>query len=247
MEPYVRPTMTPCCHIFCHDCIVKSIKFKKKCPQCRQPVQNDNLTEIVKKIEIKENSNIVTFFDIKNNRREVPKDIHDLYQNAKTSNKINYVINKILGSPKSFIIYSQFNNCLNYLEKILTAKKISVELINGSKSRVQRKKAIEKFQNNQVKVFLLSTKTSSVGLTLTSSYHMIFMEPILDEQIYNQAIGRIYRIGQINNVTIETLYSKGTVENIKNIQNYKDMVTNKNAKTCRQIKMNYLIKSLNIE
>ena len=46
MDVITRPTITPCRHIFCHDCITQQINHRPKCPMCRRPISNDSLTEI---------------------------------------------------------------------------------------------------------------------------------------------------------------------------------------------------------
>ena len=46
MEVITRPTITPCTHIFCHDCITQQINHRPKCPLCRRPISNHSLTEI---------------------------------------------------------------------------------------------------------------------------------------------------------------------------------------------------------
>lgn len=241
MCPYTRPTMTPCFHIFCNECITTSLRFNRKCPQCRAPLQKNGLTEMVKKMEVKEDNNVVTFYDIHNNLKEIPKSIHNIYNKDIVPNKMNYIINKIKKkSHMSFIIFSQFNNCLQHIKKALINNNITVDIINGTKTRIQRKEAIEKFKQKKVQVFLLSTKTASIGLTLTTSYHMFFVEPILDAQIFKQAVGRIFRIGQKNNVTIETLYSKNSIENKQKIDNFKKNILNKKNSQIKKMKMIYL-------
>lgn len=239
--PYTRPTITPCFHVFCYDCITTAIGFSKKCPQCRAPLNKNGLTEMVKKIEIKEKNDTVIFYDIYNNQKEIPKPIHDLFNTNIVSNKMTYMINKIKTKPNmSFIIFSQFNNCLYHINKELIKQNITVGMINGKKTRVQRKKAMQHFKEKKNQVFLLSTKTASIGLTLTTSYHMFFMEPILDTQVFKQAIGRVFRIGQKNNVTIETLYSKNTIEQKDKIDRYKKNIENKKNGQIKKIKMSYL-------
>ena len=220
LEPFDRPTITTCHHIFCYECIQSSLKHKKKCPQCRQPIHNNSLTELVKEIDMVDNKDVYTFVD-NGIDKYIPKNIHTLYQKQHTSNKLEWIKNKIKNTPdQSFVIFSQFNTCLNYVQKHLG---MHVGMIDGKKTRVQRKKAIEMFQEKQLKIFLLSTKTSAVGLTLTASCHLIFMEPLLDNQIYKQAIGRLHRIGQHRHVHIYTLYSKNTIEEIEKVKAFREM------------------------
>lgn len=234
LEPFTRPVITPCNHLFCHECIETSLKHKKKCPQCRQALTQNQLTEIVNKFELVEKENVYSFY-YDGVKKEIPKEIHQIYNKEITSNKIVYIINTIKQNPNtSFVIFSQFNTCLNYLQQNIN---IPIGVINGRTTRKQRKLAIQNFQQKKIRVFLLTTKTSSVGLTLTSSCHMIFMEPLLDKQVFNQAIGRIHRIGQNKNIKVETLYSKHTIEHVENIKKFRKL-ENSNS---RKLKLEYFI------
>ena len=80
-------------------------------------------------------------------------------------------------------------------------------------SPTRRTKAIENFQNDPtVKVFAMTTKTASVGITLTAGSQIIFLEPCLDEKIKKQAIGRAWRIGQTKRVQVTTLQTENTID-----------------------------------
>lgn len=216
LEPFDRPTITSCRHIFCYDCICSSLKHKKTCPQCRQSINKSSLTELVHEMDMVEKEDTYVFND-HGIQKELPKSIHALYNKEIVSNKIRWIKNKIKDHPdQSFVIFSQFNTSLNYLKMHFD----SVGMIDGKKTRAQRKKDIEKFRQKQLKVFLLSTKTSAVGLTLTASCHLIFVEPLLDKDVFAQAIGRLHRIGQDKNVSVYTLYSKNTIEDQERVKNF---------------------------
>lgn len=80
----------------------------------------------------------------------------------------------------------------------------------------QRAKAIKDFQEDEtVRVFVLTTKTAAVGLTLTAAKHILFLEPCTDTNLRKQAIGRIRRIGQTHSVCIHTFKTLGTIECVK--------------------------------
>ena len=66
---------------------------------------------------------------------------------------------------------------------------------------------------------------------------MIFMEPILDNQVFKQAFGRIHRIGQDKNVKIETLYSKNTIENIHKVNAFRKL-----ENQTKKLKLEYFIR-----
>ena len=58
----------------------------------------------------------------------------------------------------------------------------------------------------------MTTKTAAVGITLTASAHVLFMEPCHDVHVRKQAIGRVWRIGQTRPVTVTTLKTRQTID-----------------------------------
>jgi SNF2 family DNA or RNA helicase len=46
MDAFTRPTMLPCAHIFCFDCITTAVKAKRECPRCKQPCASGDLVDI---------------------------------------------------------------------------------------------------------------------------------------------------------------------------------------------------------
>ena len=71
---------------------------------------------------------------------------------------------------------------------------------------------IQKFGEGTLKTFLLSTKTASVGINLQKGSTIIFLEPIIALADQIQSIGRLYRIGQEEDIDVIQLETKGTYE-----------------------------------
>ena len=178
----------------------------RKCPMCREQISEATLTEITPSSsnDTVVDGNIMTFHDYLGRKCSMDKHCYDLHSTT-VSSKMKQVDKMIQEIDGSIIIFSQYKSVLTLLKE----KYPEAEIITGSKSRSQRKKAIEKFQNKESKIFLLSTKCAAVGITLTAGSHMIFMEPLLDDTVKKQAIGRINRKGQEKaNIYIHTLVNK---------------------------------------
>lgn len=80
----------------------------------------------------------------------------------------------------------------------------------------RRAKSIDRFQtSDDVRVFLMTTKTASVGITLTAASHIYFLEPCMDAHVRKQSVGRAWRIGQTKPVTVTTLRTADTFEGLK--------------------------------
>ena len=71
---------------------------------------------------------------------------------------------------------------------------------------------VERFQEGEVPVFLISLKAGGVGLNLTAADTVIHLDPWWNPAVEAQATDRAHRIGQKNVVTSYKLITRNTVE-----------------------------------
>ena len=170
--------------------------------------------------EIVEEEAICYVADLQGNTVEMPKDIHDniLKSSNDMGDKFDTIFNMIQRNDEKFIIFTQFHGTWSLLCENMRKKNIKYVSIEGRMTTKQRFDAIQQFQNDpNTRVFAMTTKTASVGITLTAGSHVIFMEPCENAAIKKQAIGRAWRIGQTKNVTVTTLQTEGTIDTATNI------------------------------
>ncbi|XP_030065535.1 DNA excision repair protein ERCC-6-like [Microcaecilia unicolor] len=112
------------------------------------------------------------------------------------------------------LVFSQSRKMLDILDRILTNKGFKIIRIDGTVSHIaERERRINKFQNNKdYSVFLLTTQVGGVGLTLTAADRVVIFDPSWNPATDAQAVDRVYRIGQKENVVIYRLITCGTVE-----------------------------------
>jgi SWI/SNF-related matrix-associated actin-dependent regulator 1 of chromatin subfamily A len=90
--------------------------------------------------------------------------------------------------------------------------KIAVK-IDGSVSLSERNKAVEAFQgNDKIRLFVGNIKAAGVGLTLTASSNVAFLELPWTPGDLSQAEDRCHRIGQKDSVNIYFLLAPDTIE-----------------------------------
>jgi len=91
-------------------------------------------------------------------------------------------------------------------------KKVAVRL-TGKEDLKQRQKAIDDFQNNpKIKLFVGNMQAAGVGINLTASNHVAFVELGWTPSDHEQCEDRAHRIGQKNAVNIYYLIADKTVE-----------------------------------
>ena len=93
--------------------------------------------------------------------------------------------------------------------------------------RKKRKEYVDRFQNNEVDVFLISLKAEGTGLNLTQAEAVIHFDPWWNLSAQNQATYRDYRIGQHKNVQVHKLIMKDSIEEkIQKLQEQKQDLSN---------------------
>ena len=220
MDAMDRPTVTPCQHLFCYECIQSAYEhdLARKCPLCRTPAGTDGLHELTLQDQRSEGSDDQTWrvFDYMGREVSLPMDIHRQYIQPSPSHKIEAMLTRLRASEDKWVVFTQYHTCWKYICEQLHAHGIRFTCIEGRMTPGRRAKAVRDFQDDDdVRVFVLTTKTAAVGLTLTAARHVLFMEPCTDASLRKQAIGRIRRIGQTHAVTVHTFQTKGTIECVK--------------------------------
>jgi len=128
------------------------------------------------------------------------------------------IMDKLLKCAKQVgdntIICSNYTSTLDAVEAYLLGKDISFLRIDGKTLPAERQLAIDKFKQSlgEFPVFLLSSKAGGIGINLIGGNRMIMMEPDWNPSNDLQAMGRIWREGQMKPVYIYRLYSSGTLE-----------------------------------
>lgn len=132
------------------------------------------------------------------------------------STKLDYMfelIDNIIDSNESVLIYSFFASAFDYIEPMMKERKIKYVRLDGSVSPDSRPALIDEFDNNdEIHCFLISLKAGGVGLNLTKANNVIFLDPWWNIAVENQAADRTHRIGQTKKVTIYRLVCKDTIE-----------------------------------
>ncbi len=112
------------------------------------------------------------------------------------------IVENLLSEGQSVVVFSEFLDTINELEKIFKSKNISCGKLIGSTPKDERTKIVERFQNREFKVFLGSTKAGGVGLTLTAASNLILHDRPWTPGDAEQAEDRCHRIGQSSTVNI---------------------------------------------
>lgn len=120
------------------------------------------------------------------------------------------------------VVFSQFVTVLKQLDLYLRNNNFKTFLYTGQSSLKEREEILLQVKKTKGAILLCSLKCSSVGLNLVFASRVIIMDPYWNPAIQDQAIDRVYRIGQCKPVDVYELIVKDTVEeNIVKLQDRK--------------------------
>lgn len=110
------------------------------------------------------------------------------------------------------LVFSQFTSMLEIIRKNQEAKGIFTFYIDGQVPSEERIAQVERFNNGEGNLFLISLRAGGTGLNLTGADTVIHYDPWWNPAVEEQATDRAYRIGQENVVQVFKLFTRHSVE-----------------------------------
>ena len=98
------------------------------------------------------------------------------------------------------------------IAKELEKKEIGFEYLHGGVPSEKRKNLVDNFMNEPSSRVFLSTDAGSTGLNLQSAATIINIDLPWNPAVLEQRIGRIYRLGQQNNIQVINLVTPDSIE-----------------------------------
>ncbi|MGA4978748.1 DEAD/DEAH box helicase [Streptomyces cinereoruber] len=125
---------------------------------------------------------------------------------------LDELLDTILAEDGSVLVFTQYVSMARLLADHLAARGIPAQLLHGGTPVAERERMVDRFQDGEVPVFLLSLKAAGTGLNLTRAGHVIHYDRWWNPAVEEQATDRAYRIGQTQPVQVHRLIAEGTVE-----------------------------------
>lgn len=115
--------------------------------------------------------------------------------------------------PLKCIIFSEFTSHLDLIERALTDHNHTFVRIDGTMSLSRRRKVLDALASDpSVTILLASIKAAGQGLNLTAASRAFIMEPMWNPAAEQQAVDRIYRLGQTREVFIKRYQMEDSIE-----------------------------------
>ncbi|WEW56604.1 DEAD-like helicase [Emydomyces testavorans] len=208
-----QPVITPCAHTFDYHCIEQVIERQHKCPLCRAEIP-DTSQLVHPAIALGEDDSAI----------EIDPE--------ESSSKIDALIKILTAHGQApgtkTVVFSQWTSFLNMIEPQLRKNNINYTRIDGKMNSTKRDAAMDALTNDpDCTVMLASLGVCSVGLNLVAANQVILADSWWAPAIEDQAVDRVYRLGQKRPTTVWRLVMEGSIEDrVLNIQKRKrDLMT----------------------
>ncbi|OMP07801.1 SNF2-related protein [Corchorus olitorius] len=201
ISPPIKVVITCCAHIFCQPCILKALQRNKPCcPLCRHPLSQSDLFSAPPECS--------------------DADQTEMLSSKTISSKVSVLLTllketRVQNPTTKSVVFSQFRTMLLLLEKPLKDAGFKILRLDGSMRAKVRAQVIEEFQTSGADgptVLLASLMASNAGINLTAASRVYLLEPWWNPAIEEQAMDRVHRIGQKEQVQIVKLIARNSIE-----------------------------------
>ncbi|KAH6670352.1 SNF2 family domain-containing protein [Plectosphaerella plurivora] len=211
-EPMIDRTVTGgCWHSACKKCLLDYMKHQTDhakiptCPNCRAVINYRDLFEVVR------HDDDPDMFDR-------PKITLQRLGRGTSSAKVGALISSLRSLRREnpnmkSVVFSQFTSFLSLIEPALARFNMKFVRLDGTMAQKARAAVLDEFQNSdQFTILLISLRAGGVGLNLTSAKRVYMMDPWWSYAVEAQAIDRVHRMGQEDEVKVYRFIVQGSVE-----------------------------------
>ncbi|WP_375141641.1 SNF2-related protein [Streptomyces sp.] len=125
---------------------------------------------------------------------------------------LDELLDTILAEGAGVLVFTQYVRMARLLERHLAARGTPWQFLHGGTPVAEREAMVQRFQDGEVPVFLLSLKAAGTGLNLTRAEHVVHYDRWWNPAVEAQATDRAYRIGQTRPVQVHRIIAEGTIE-----------------------------------
>ena len=131
---------------------------------------------------------------------------------TKVEECVSIISNITSEEGEKVVVFSQWERMTRLIAKELEKKEIDFEYLHGGVPSEKRKNLVDNFMNEPSSRVFLSTDAGSTGLNLQAAATIINVDLPWNPAVLEQRIGRIYRLGQQNNIQVINLVAPHSIE-----------------------------------
>lgn len=125
---------------------------------------------------------------------------------------VHHFLDSLKSSNQKVVLVSNYTKTLDMLQGLCEHLGITTLRLDGTVPSGDRNSIVKKFSSKEFPVFLLSSKAGGVGLNLSAASNLILFDSDWNPAVDSQAMSRIWRDGQKEDVKLYRLITCGTIE-----------------------------------
>jgi SWI/SNF-related matrix-associated actin-dependent regulator of chromatin subfamily A3 len=146
----------------------------------------------------------------------VIKDLSGLTEGTKRYASIAIGMLKQANLPINSVVFSSWTKTFDLIQPVLINRSIRCVRLDGSLSTAGRDKVLRAFRDNSgIAVLLATISCGGIGLNLTAASRAYIVEPQWNPMSESQALDRIHRLGQRQEVYTTRYLMRGTWEEVR--------------------------------
>ncbi|KAI0020839.1 DNA repair protein rad-5 [Xylariomycetidae sp. FL0641] len=211
-EPMIDQIVTGCWHSACKTCLLDYMKRSTdkqevpRCFNCREPINFRDLFEVVRHDDDMDAS------------QKTPKISLQRLGVNESSSKVVALMKHLRDLRREHprmksVVFSQFTSFMSLIEPALAKANMRFLRLDGTVSQKGRAAILREFsESDRFTILLISLRAGGVGLNLTQAKRVFMMDPWWSFAVEAQAIDRVHRMGQDDEVKVYRFITKNSVE-----------------------------------
>lgn len=223
LDPPQNAVLTPCAHVLCDSCLRESLVNDPDngCPVCRTVIEMSKVFKLPPPSASKKQTEGIQISG--SSHRAASDDDGTGFESAKLQQllrdlraiKVENDRKKAPELKRKVVVFSQWMPMLDMVSSLLARHGFSHCTFNGGLNQEARERVLTKFAKDpDVEVLVTSLKAGGVGLNLTCASVVILLDPWWNPGVEEQAIDRVHRLGQTQDVLVKRYVVKDTVEDM---------------------------------
>jgi superfamily II DNA/RNA helicase len=146
---------------------------------------------------------------------QIMESIKENPHSSEHSYKVKLLVRLLKQSERAgdrVLVFSHSIATLNFLQRVLSRKKINFCRLDGQTQMGDRQAMMKEFNRGAWCVFLISTRAGGLGFNLPGANRVVLFDFHFNPTWEEQAIGRVYRLGQEKPVFVYRFFTGGTFE-----------------------------------
>jgi DNA repair protein RAD5 len=228
LDPPQNAVLTPCAHVLCDQCLRSSLANDPEngCPVCRTAVDMEKVFKLPPPAASKapeDEDKPHSAADAALEDTSAGDDDGTGFESAKLQQllrdlkaiRLENANAESSAQRRKVVVFSQWTSMLDMVSQLLTRHGFSHCTFNGGLSQEARERVLTRFAKDpSVEVLVISLKAGGVGLNLTCASVVILLDPWWNPGVEEQAVDRVHRLGQTQDVMVKRYVVTDTVEDM---------------------------------